>query len=127
MLSEPFEFLIWYYSNIPNIIGEYTKDSNIITSNIIQVTTEVYDNFSFLESSNAHNILIKAKNSLIMTKEKTKNIYDNCNKEYKEFEESYKAKNSIFNFDEFTKKYDEITKILQSIKEKIINTYFQKY
>jgi hypothetical protein len=72
LLNEPFEFVIWCYSNIPNIIGEYTKDSNIITNNIIQVTTEVYDNFSFLESSNAHNILIKAKISLIMTKEKTK-------------------------------------------------------
>ena len=112
MLNKPFEFFIWCFSNIPNIIGEYTKDSNIITSNIIQVTNEVYENFSFLESSNAHNILIKAKNSLIITKEKTKNLYDNYNKEYKEFEEFYKTKNSIFNFDEFKKKYDEITKIL---------------
>ena len=36
LLNKPFEFFIWCFSNIPNIIGEYTKDSNIITSNIFK-------------------------------------------------------------------------------------------
>ena len=62
LLSKPFEYFIWCYTNIPNIIGEYIKDSVLISNNIIQITSETYENLSILESSNAHNILIKTKN-----------------------------------------------------------------
>ena len=120
LLSKPFEYFIWCYTNIPNIIGEYTKDSVLISNNIIQITTETYENFSILESSNAHNILIKTKNSLLSTKEKVQNINNNFNKEYKEFENSYKNKNSFYNYEEFMKNYTKIVKILRSTINSII-------
>ena len=123
LLDKPFEYFLWCFTNFPKIIEEYTKDSVLISTNIVQVTTEAYNNLNILESSNSHNILIKIKNSLLSTKEKTNNIYDNFTKEYKEFEKSYQNKKSIFNFEEFMKNYTEIVIILKStiksIKDKI--------
>ena len=122
LLYKPFDYFLWCFTNFPNIIGEYTKNSVLISTNIIQVAKE-YDNLRILEDSNAHNILIKIKNSLLKTKEKTNNIYENFNKEYKELENSYQAKKSIFNYEEFMKTYTEIVIILKStiksIKDKI--------
>ena len=123
LLSRPFEYFLWCYTNIPNIIGEYAKDSVLISSNIIQVTAETYENFSILESSNAHNILIKTKNSLLREKEKVQDIYNNFNTEYKEFENSYESINSFYNFEEFMKNYTKIVitlkSIINSIKDRI--------
>lgn len=126
LLNKPFEYFIWCYTIIPNIIGEYTKESALISNNIIQVTNEAYNNLSFLESSNAHNLLIKTKNSLSKTKEKAKNINDNFTKVYAEFEQSYKSKKSFLDFEEFKKNYTKIIKILQS-NIKSIKNYIKDY
>ena len=124
LLDKPFEYFLWCFTNFPNIIGEYIKDSVLISSNIVQITTESYDNLSILESSNSHNILIKIKNSLLSTKEKTNNIYDNFTKEYKEFEKSYQNKKSIFNYKEFMKTYIVLIlkSTIKSIKDKIFSS-----
>ena len=122
LLDKPFEYFLWCFTNFPNIIREYTKDSVLISTNIIQVTNESYDNLRILEGSNAHNILIKIKNSLLKTKEKANNIYENFNKEYKKFEKSYQK--SIFNFEEFIKSYTEIVIILKSVIKSIKDKIF---
>ena len=59
LLDKPFEYFLWCFTNFPKIIEEYTKDSVLISTNIVQVTTEANNNLNILEISNSHNILIK--------------------------------------------------------------------